>query len=64
MDGPTIACRYLRFWFWLDSVAIFPWQLLAGTGDAGHTAVLVRNLRLVRRGGPPPPRTGAPRTIR
>ena len=26
MDGKAIACRYLRFWFWIDSVAIFPWH--------------------------------------
>jgi len=51
MDPHAIACRYLRFWFWIDSVAIFPWQHLASDGDnsdGAEAVVLLRNLRLIR----------------
>ena len=35
MDGRTIALRYLKFWFWVDSVAIFPWQRFGDDSTSG-----------------------------
>ena len=50
MDGRKIACRYLRFWFWIDLLSILPWHQIKVFGDnsGGHAIVLLRNVRMIR----------------
>lgn len=33
-DWKTIGSRYLEFWFWLDALANFPWDLVTGVYQA------------------------------
>lgn len=39
----SIAINYLKFWFWVDVVSIFPFEQVM---DSGNTLVLVRISRL------------------
>lgn len=39
----SIACNYLKFWFWIDLVSIFPFEQVISGGD---TLVLIRISRL------------------
>jgi hypothetical protein len=41
----SIACKYLKFWFWIDLLSVFPFEIL---GSSGELTVLFRILRIQR----------------
>ncbi len=43
-DLRTIACTYLKFWFWVDLISTFPWSLVVLNADA--SLQLLRLFRL------------------
>ena len=44
----VIACRYLRGWFWVDFVSIFPLGLIIDTNDYSSLARIARLPKLYR----------------
>lgn len=44
----TIACRYLRFWFWVDLMSVLPISAIVDSSSAIEVKSLVRVLRLTR----------------
>ena len=41
----SIGCNYLKFWFWMDVVSVFPFEILI---DQGNVFVLSKMSRLPR----------------
>lgn len=44
----TIACRYLKFWFWVDLLSVIPISAIMDSSSAIEVKSLVRVLRLTR----------------
>ena len=47
-DANAIVYRYLQFWFWVDTIATFPWDLATGIFDL-KIIRLARALRLFKK---------------